>query len=241
MFCAVISRKARLDRLIDGCNKQPREDIITSSLFGSIEFLTKSERVLALNVLTGHEFSKDVNVFLWPYFRNGKERCEPDIVLRDIVEGHSVYWIVEVKWGAALGVNQIQREIRALQTGECCRGNIPYAPRKVIGYTLLGAEEKHKDVLNEARQVYVEMKVLSRTWTELTSRLRYLTNIDDTGLCAWTKTVEEFLNATSRGYILGSWPVLYPTEAKHFMFGSGGIFPLMPARQKVSVVQFYFD
>ena len=112
MFDAVVAGKARLDIVIDGVGKQPREDLITSALFGTIRFLAPLSRSIALEALIGAKLEGIVDVHLWPYLRGEGENSEPDVVLA-IQSGPNLdYWIVEVKWGANLGDDQIGREIR---------------------------------------------------------------------------------------------------------------------------------
>ena len=48
MFHALNAGKARLEKIIDGgVKRQSREDLITSSLFGTIAFLASADRRLA--------------------------------------------------------------------------------------------------------------------------------------------------------------------------------------------------
>ena len=83
MLHALNNKKARLDRIIKGVAKQPREDLITSTLFGSLEFMTDVSRAEALKALLGLELGPASRMTMWPKFYHGSQRVEPDLVIVD--------------------------------------------------------------------------------------------------------------------------------------------------------------
>ena len=243
MFHAINARKARLDRVIDGVGKQPREDLITSALFGTIQFLSAPAQKLALKALIGQELRGDAEIFLWPYLRHPEENAEPDVVLRARTDDGPAYWIVEVKWGASLSDEQVGREVRTLRDGECLRGGLPAENRNVIGYTLLGAEMKHTEAMQVAEGEFSKLTFHSLTWPAVTERLRRLSTEknDDPGLISWTRTAEDFLRGTPKGSVLGSWPpdIMMPPAAS-FTFAAGRQFDPGNAVGSVPAAQFNF-
>ncbi|WP_282078029.1 hypothetical protein [Epibacterium ulvae] len=220
MFDAIVARKARLNSVIDGAGKQPREDLVTSALFGPLKFLLPDARAKALQVLCGYEFGADVQISLWPFFKSDSESAEPDVVLEFTNSGRRNYWIVEVKWGAALGKDQAGREIRTVQSGYCRRGQVTEGKRNVIGYSLLGAERKHEKALNALRLSVGQMHVINDwSWKEMCDRLRQLADTSsDAGLIAWAKLAADFLSGEPQGTVLGSWPEMELPGEYHFYF-----------------------
>lgn len=216
MFDAVISRKARLDRIIDGVGKQPREDLITSSLFGTLRYLTPDARARALQVLTGGEISGDTKIFLWPRLGLGNLRTEPDVVIV-YDDGHGLtHWIVEVKWGASLGTAQIEREITAVRAGKCNNDELRRGIRNVAGYTLLGQEPHHSIDVGSA-QKKLNLPIFGLSWPSVAARLRDLDDADD-GYREWAKTVTDFLTSSPRGKAFRPWPQMSRPSPDMFTF-----------------------
>jgi hypothetical protein len=220
MFDAVVARKARLSRIIDGVGKQPREDLITSAIFGTLRFLTAEARALALKALCDYSFDGDVLIYLWPFLRGDGKGTEPDVVLEATVEGRRGYWIIEVKWGAGLGEDQAAREIRAVGSGDCRRGGLPTGPRHVIGYTLLGVERQHEKAIEDLRREYPQKPAITvLAWKDMCDRLRRLVGTaSDAGLIAWAMITADFLAGEPQGAVLGPWPAMTTPGACTFSF-----------------------
>lgn len=241
MFDAVVAHKAQLSSIIDGVGKQPREDLITSALFGTLRFLTPQARTLALQELCDHPFEGDVRIYLWPYFQGEGENAEPDVVLEGTIGGRQVYWIVEVKWGAGLGDDQAAREIRTVESGHCRRGGLSAGPRHVIGYTLLGSEKKHERAIKELRLSYVQTPAIKdRTWKNMSDQLRRIADTaSDAGLIAWAKLAADFLAGQPQGAVLGSWPNMTMPGECSLSVDFDELFDL-PSIPTVSATYYYF-
>ena len=244
MFDAVVAGKARLDVVIDGVGKQPREDLITSALFGTIRFLSPVSRSIALEALIGAKLEGVVDVHLWPYLRGDGENAEPDVVLK-IDRGRGLeYWVVEVKWGASLGDDQIGREIRTVRLGECRRGGLPNGDRKVVGYTLIGAVRRHAAAMEEARRDFGQhLSIYDFQWTAITERLRRLfeNNHDDSGLAAWAILAARFLDGQPEGSVLGEWPEMTKPEKCAFAFNADERFDFAAHLTSVKQCSFNFE
>lgn len=222
MFDAVIAGKAKMARILDGAERSPREDLVTSSLFGTLRFLTPAARIAALTNLSGHSFEDDAVIHLWPYFKGHPKDAEPDVVLETTIAGEPALWIVEVKWGASLGDDQAAREIVNTRSGDCKRGQVKLpTPRQVYGYTLLGAERKHDaemEKLENRKEVGSVTKIHRLTWKEVAARLLVLSRRPDidAGLKAWAAVAAHFLLSQPHGRTLELWPKLkMPTEFEY--------------------------
>lgn len=240
MFDAVIAHKARMEMVIDGLGKQPREDLVTSSLFGSLRFLTPSGQETAIEALVGIKIAGPVEIYLWPFLRGDGENSEPDVVIRCAAGS---YWIVEVKWGAGLGEDQAGREIRTVRDGECRRGGLPDGPRAVTGYTLIGALERHAQEMERVRSEFAHsLTIVDFRWTDVTERLRNLVRnaAHDPGLVAWAKLTATFLDGQPEGMVLGEWPSLLMPDTCTFAFDSDERFALDHRIAPVAECQFNF-
>lgn len=228
MLHAMIARKARMSKIIDGAGKQPREDLVTSSLFGTLCFLSSSARRQALTALICADLRNDVEIKLWPKFKLEGRIVEPDVVIRTTLNGRSELWIVEVKWGAHLHNNQVNREIAAVIQGDCIRGGIPRGQHLLRGYTLLGMEAHHEDAIGSARKSHNELGIHGISWHQATERLDELLRSPgiDHGLTVWAKVAADFLRGTPQGSVLGPWPDLVPLSASNILFVSGSEFSL---------------
>ncbi|MDO5704175.1 MAG: hypothetical protein Q4G49_03760 [Paracoccus sp. (in: a-proteobacteria)] len=227
MFEAVKYRKARLSVLIDDLGKQPREDLITSSIFGKLPLLTPTAQLHALRFLTGADLTGEIEVMLWPRF--GWPPTESDVLLKITNAGVTSYWIIEAKWGANLHPNQIANEIAAVRTRTFWPRShtgprlipLPLNGRRIAGYTLLGAEAKHDLQFDKARRDYDNVCFHRRTWPEIAQGLRnmFITDPGDPFLSAWAKMFADFLAETSKGQVLGHWRKLPMPEQEPYFFG----------------------
>lgn len=232
MFDAIAARKFQFDRLIDGEKTRRREDLVTSSLFGAIRFLPSLARQRALQILVGAEVAGCDEVLLWPRFVLDGNTVEPDVVLRLNDGADWTFWIVEVKWGAPFQKDQIGRQIRAVQNCECRKGEIPGGPRRVTGYTLLGAEPKHAIELDSARRGFKDLLFRKIEWPALVKNLGRAgrEQEQDSSFKAWAEAAAGFLRSTSMGQALGTWPkeitmpspIRFPfSRDRAFSFGEG--------------------
>ncbi len=99
MLEAVARRKVRFARVLEGVPRQPREDLVTSAIFGNLRLLDHPGA--AIDALLGGPPSGlrswanaeaiDINLELWKRCPDGSE---PDVVLTD---NRSDMTLVEVK------------------------------------------------------------------------------------------------------------------------------------------------
>lgn len=236
MFDAVVAKKARMERILDGAKRNPREDLVTSSLFGMLRLLTPESRQAALSVLCDHPLPSDAKIYLWPFFVGESENSEPDVVLEFMKDGQRAFWIVEVKWGAPLGADQCAREIRTVARGRCRRGGVPAGERRVLGYTLLGAEAQHQKAVKDLRctvQNGLEAVpidgIRSLEWTTAAENLRALEGgAVDAGLKSWSALSANFLAGQPQGAVLGAWPTMTMPVKGSFAFDDEERFALPP-------------
>jgi len=247
MFDAVIAKKARMEKILHDAKRNPREDLVTSCLFGMLRLLTPDSRQAALSTLCAHTLPSDAIIYLWPFFVGEGEASEPDVVLEFRLGEQRVFWIIEVKWGAPLGADQCAREIRTVVHGHCRRGNVPDGERKVLGYTLLGAEPQHQHAMDELRRTVrnglenVPFEgIKSLRWTEASAHLQTLENdATDPGLKAWSRLSSNFLVGQPEGALLGRWPTMTMPEEGGFIFNSDEQFYLPPMTD-VPANQYHF-
>jgi hypothetical protein len=247
MFDAVIAKKAKMEKILHGAKRNPREDLITSSLFGMLRLLTPDARQAGLSVLCNYPLPSDAKIYLWPFFVGSGENSEPDVVLEFMTDGARAYWIVEVKWGAPLGADQCAREIRTVARGRCRRGGVPAGRRKVLGYTLLGAEPQHQKALADLRlMVLSELEIdpidgiRSQEWTAAVEDLRILeSETADSGLKSWSQLSANFLTLQPQSAVLGAWPTMTMPVKKGFTFDEEEKFAL-PIMASVPSVSYHF-
>lgn len=225
MLHALNNKKARLDRIIKGVAKQPREDLITSTLFGSLDFMSDASRAEALRALLGLDLGPVSKMTLWPMFYRGSQRVEPDLVIFDGQDCH----IVEVKWGAYLGIGQLERQLDAVAKWGCRKQDLDLlgpAPRKVNTLTVLGFERHH------APQVAACAKhagpIRQRTWQEVARNMWELKLKSKDALAAWAQQVHQFLTNTPKARTLTGWPTLVPIGPGNMNFNAIRPLDLVP-------------
>lgn len=126
-------RKVRLRQLFGSSSRCPFEDAITSTIFGPLQFLPvedawKVTKVIARRMAVPEALLPsqvdDVDIRFWPN-KETKYRTrgvEPDFVVEATLGGNLVLrLIVEVKWGASLGVDQLAAEWDAFSAPDQAR------------------------------------------------------------------------------------------------------------------------
>ncbi|WP_157020540.1 hypothetical protein [Paracoccus sp. 228] len=231
MLHALNNKKARLDRVIKGVAKQPREDLITSTVFGALDFMDVRSRAAALKALLQLELSSTARMILWPrFYREGqRQRVEPDVVICDGQDCH----IIEVKWGAYLGAGQLERQIGAVSNwvyrSEEHRQLIGRAPRRVKTLTVLGFEKHH--AVQVAACAEHDTQVLSRTWQAVAKDMLALKQQPDGPLTAWSQQVHQFLTNTPKARTMQGWPALDSPGTGCLKFNSISFRDLIPVPQ----------
>lgn len=225
MLHALNNKKARLDRIIKGAAKQPREDLITSTLFGSLDFMHDASRAEALRALLGLDLGPAIKMTLWPMFYRVSQRVEPDLVIIDGQDCH----IVEVKWGAHLGVGQIERQLDAVAKWDCRKQDrdlLGSAPRTVKTLSVLGFERHHAAQVAACAGHAVPIR--QRTWQEVACDMWELKLKSKDALAAWAQQVHQFLTNTPKARTMTGWPELVLTSPGHLSFNAIRPLDLVP-------------
>ncbi len=115
MLHALNGRKARFAAFRGAGLRLPLEDVVTSSIFGPLDFMREDDRAEALTKLLSElglsvpPLSGSIRLLFWPKLPVGdvslrSRYTEPDLVLAD---GRGPRVILEVKWGAPLGEHEL--------------------------------------------------------------------------------------------------------------------------------------
>jgi len=121
---AVIKKKSHyLLKKQNNIRKIPREDIITSTIFGPLRYFEDQDIYYFIRSIAGIENNLDdnnklqveANIDFWPSkkatFNKECRSCEPDIVFNFDVNDKKEIYIFELKWGAySFSEDQIERE-----------------------------------------------------------------------------------------------------------------------------------
>ncbi|MBR0879339.1 hypothetical protein ABIF65_002177 [Bradyrhizobium japonicum] len=119
MLDAYLRKGARLPtEASDG--RRVIEDVITSTVFSPLKFMTPREAGQILSWLTGAHREEEAGVHsvqLWPRFEvdgasTNQYTIEPDLVIDGVLKGQPFRWIIEVKWDAVLLRHQIEDQVR---------------------------------------------------------------------------------------------------------------------------------
>lgn len=232
MLHAINAKKATLARIIQGVGRQPREDLVTSALFGSIEFLPLVTQHEAAGALLGKSLPPGSVIQLWPVFRGGSFRVEPDVI---ILSGNDLH-VIEVKWGAHLGADQLARQLNLVSNGVCVRGDMKPAPRRITSLTVLGHERHHEEDIKETG----DSRVTGRTWRDVAEALLMLRS-DDPALAAWARAAGHFLSETPKARIVRKLPELAQVPSGSFRFGPDPAAPQPVESQPVVAGVYRFD
>ncbi len=218
---------AGTDGLFNG-KKRPQEDMVTSTVFGSIWLMSREDRRRAIEVVLGTEcvkaagFSKanDIEISFWKKFPlEGRVSVEPDILLS--CAGKTL--IVEVKWHASLSKCQIEQQIEAVRRTTIVRAVV-----------MLGEAGVDKKVL--------DIPCFRRTWRDVSGELQTWSGKTDNALDRWAEKMREFLQKTDMGRVFGGLDSLAEPETVVFRFSKPGHPPWMDsAPSAVESVQYKFE
>lgn len=185
MLEAVARGKARVERLTGGDRSERREDLVTSAVFGPLMMLPSAGRGLQAMLGVPLAEAESVDIALWPRF--GKE---PDVVITArFSDSWSVCVLVEVKWGAPLGSEQIENYVELLTAHGQAPGHV----------VLLGYEPHHENALPDA-ETKIGRSVVRRSWRDVTRVLQRIADPRD-GVGIWAGQVGRFLQRTEKGHL----------------------------------------
>lgn len=192
MVLAAVARGKASSFLSGTGTRMPREDLITSAIFGPLPYLPDPAR--ALDALLGAPSdgslwagATSLRMDFWPRIMGN----EPDIVIEARTDRLLARVLVEVKWGAGLQTAQIDRYLDALSA----------AGRPANVTILLGAEDHHDTgARGDGRGA------TPRTWRDAARGLRDLIRTDGSRRspeALWARDVHLFLQRDMRGRIFG--------------------------------------
>ncbi len=123
MLHAVIKKKCHYLLKEQNNIRIPREDIITSTIFGPLRYFEAKEIYFFItsiagiktNLIDDSNLQIKANIDFWPSkidtFNNERRRTEPDIVFNFDVNDKNETYIFELKWGTySFSEDQIERE-----------------------------------------------------------------------------------------------------------------------------------
>ncbi|MBU2772506.1 hypothetical protein HMI48_00830 [Acidithiobacillus ferrooxidans] len=127
MLHAIHHHKSRLpaQRYVASANargpRRTQEDEITSTVFGPLDFMQAATQGKIIAALFGREplpETNSISIEFWPCYGN----VEPDVVFFEhLKNGDKNAYIIEVKWNAPLGADQVGRQIADAQSIEGIR------------------------------------------------------------------------------------------------------------------------
>jgi hypothetical protein len=213
MLHAVNGRKAKLGMFRGAGRRVPIEDIVTSAVFGPLDFFAPQERMAVLQRLL-----KQLNIscpgwmevpklLLWPQHANvprdlRRSYVEPDLVISDQA-GSAL--IVEVKWGAPLGARELASQWLSLS----------HASRRTSVHLLLVLEPNQyglsvkSDVTLVASRSGTKWPLFVISWRQAADAFRAIGADPDLGpgTRRWADGVHAFLRREDPGALVG-WPSL---------------------------------
>ena len=193
MLEAIAGGKASMTRLMGRPGRQPREDMVTSALFGPLRMMTPRDRARALSALLGVPLSDATTVEVKLWWPKGRGR-QTDVLIQATRGGDAVRVLVEVKWGAPLSENQL------VDYAELVRTRHGRPPDNVV---LLGYEQHH-EVAVETQETTLGREVVRRRWREAARALRDEAR-RETGQAGavevWADQVFRFLQRTGKGHL----------------------------------------
>lgn len=176
--------------------RRTQEDEITSTIFGPLDFMS----VEALRKVIGSLFerelppkSSNISIEFWP----GYDRVEPDVVfIEDLEDKRKNAYIVEVKWNAPLGEEQVERQIDAVEAIE----GIHRTSHIVLSRHILNVDAQSRNL----------------TWMDFKDRVISLkkSTSTDRALTKWIDLVDCFLEQCNIRHFRGFGEVKVPVTTR---------------------------
>lgn len=175
------------------------EDEIISTVIGPMDFMSASEvlgiwkAILAWNESV-IEFPEGepagVKVFLWPNENNNGDRTnsQPDAKITfEWSDGQSLILILEAKWDAPLGENQLENQWNDFN----CKPNTHHV---FVGKTLT-TENVKREIEKYNRSKSAPNQLISLTWMKIRQSLNEFSKMEGNSASRYAKYVECFLGA----------------------------------------------
>ena len=196
MLEAIARGKASIARLMGRPGRQPREDMVTSALFGPLRMMTPPDRARALSVLLGVPLGDATTVEVKLWWPPGRGR-QADVLIEAKSTGDPIRVLVEVKWGAPLSENQLVDYVELVRKRRGC------PPSHVV---LLGYEPHHAEAV-ETQETTLERKVVRRGWQRVARALRDVAGREG-AVEVWADQVARFLQRTEKGHLFAGFEAL---------------------------------
>ncbi|WP_308388527.1 hypothetical protein [Acidithiobacillus sp. AMEEHan] len=183
MLHAIENKKSRLpfERYVSAAERtgerRTQEDEITSTIFGPLDFFSEETVRSIIGEIFGFFFKSSdskLSLSFWPRYNN----VEPDLVFtEEHSDGSGDAYVIEIKWNAPLGDEQVERQIQAIEAEDHLR---------LAGHIVLSRYAI--DVAKPSRNL---------TWMDFKDRCLELSekNAIDPIAKKWAKLVGAFLEA----------------------------------------------
>jgi len=199
MLHAISQRKARLDVFRGAGTRLPLEDVVTSSVFGTLSLLRPADQLDALERVFR---AMDMPLPAWrapPQIHLWRKRemkmtgfrdhyIEPDV---EISDSNGVTLLIEIKWGAPLGKRELSAQWLSLKDKAQKKGGHLLLTLKPGSYN--AAIEDERITVDE--HCTVRWPLEHRTWRDFGQACRSVAaEIDiEPSIRAWTQQVYLFL------------------------------------------------
>lgn len=199
MLHAVNHGKATPADVTEKGKRTPLEDLITSAVFGPLIYSGDASRIFFNRMMDKAGFKHDVGFFrgdedirviFWPKLpRTGVERryVEPDVIVVGNVEACPKVLIIEIKWNAHLGPNQLNDQWEACHQ---CGASLGLEDVKNTDFKhLLLVRNRHHDDLRQLDAHPDKGNARLLTWHDISELVAKGTGMAD----LWAGDVKDFL------------------------------------------------
>lgn len=203
MLHAINSRKARLGAFRSAGSRVPIEDVVTSTVFGPLEFMSPEDRRAAVDCLEEALAIRQsgslgpVQVRFWPRLQLADDALraryvEPDLILADAA---GAFLVVEVKWGAKLGEHELAAQWVALSPSE---------RRRSFHLLLVQETERYREAIQIdaallERRGFTPWHAVVRSWKSLTALpIAAARHERSEGVRLWAAAVSDFVRREHR-------------------------------------------
>lgn len=207
MLHALDHRKAKLSSFRGQAVRLPIEDVITSTVFGPLEFMSQSDRSDALKGLlkfagcTVRCHWPSLQIGFWPKMKPETPGLrsvyiEPDAILFD---KSGIVLLIEVKWGAPLSQHELAAQWDALTEVSRSRAGHLLIVREKSSYQ--NSIDADRATIREAKKLPWSPVVLS--WNEIARAFDAISATDNDGVRNWAVRVARILRREDQNVMEG--------------------------------------